>query len=120
MQLGLWHQRLHLVPAGPARLLRITQDLAAASGQQPLRAGDVVQTGTVVFQVWADDPSTPSYASGTKLFDSGIMDATSPMQSVQVDVTGRRRLRLVVTNGGDGPSFDRASWGNAKIECAGP
>ena len=39
-------------------------------------------------------------------------------ESVNVDLTGKRRLRLLVTNAGDGSSFDRASWGDARVDCA--
>jgi alpha-galactosidase len=64
--------------------------------------------GSVVFEVWAD---------GERLFASPPLTGRSAAVPVQVDVTGRRRLRLRVTNAGDGASFDRASWGNAKLEC---
>jgi alpha-galactosidase len=65
-------------------------------------------SGSVVFQVWAD---------GDQLFDSGVLTGTATA-SVQVDVSGKQRLRLLVTNGGDGSSWDRASWGDAKLDCA--
>ena len=42
---------------------------------------------------------------------------TAPPGSVQVDVTNQRRLKLLVTNAGDGSALDRASWGDAKVEC---
>ena len=63
--------------------------------------------GSVVFQVWAD---------GDQLFDSGVLTGTATAP-VQVDVSGKQRLRLLVTNGGDGSSWDRASWGDAKLDC---
>jgi alpha-galactosidase len=68
--------------------------------------------GTVAFQVWAD---------GSKLFDStdggGVLTGTSNPVTVHVDVTGKQRLKLVVTNGGDGPGWDYATWGDAQLEC---
>ena len=64
--------------------------------------------GSIVFQVWAD---------GDKLFDSGVVTGQSPVQTVNVGVTGKRRLMLLVTNGGDGNGLDRADWGNAQVEC---
>jgi hypothetical protein len=70
--------------------------------------GEAQGYGSVVFQVWAD---------GAQLFDSGVLTGTSTA-SVDVDVSGKQRLRLLVTNGGDGNSWDRASWGDAKLECA--
>jgi alpha-galactosidase len=66
--------------------------------------------GSVVFQVWTDRDATP-------LFDSGTVTGTSPAQSVQVDLTGKRRLQLFVTNAGDGSSLDRASWGGLTVDC---
>jgi len=65
--------------------------------------------GSVVFQVWAD---------GEKLFDSGVMTAASAVQTVQVSVKDKSRLKLFVGNAGDGASWDRASWGNPKLDCA--
>jgi alpha-galactosidase len=65
--------------------------------------------GSVDFEVWAD---------GELLFDSrpgGTVTGTSPAQSVQVSVAGKKRLKLVVTNGGDGASFDRADWADAQL-----
>ena len=37
---------------------------------------------------------------------------------VAVDVTGMRRLKLMVTNAQDGAAWDRASWGNPQLVCA--
>ncbi len=69
--------------------------------------------GSVVFQVWAD---------GEKLFDSGTLTglngATPMTMPVSVDVTGKRRLKLMVTNGLDGAAWDRASWGDPQLVCA--
>jgi alpha-galactosidase len=68
--------------------------------------------GTVAFQVWAD---------GGKLFDSndagGALTGTSAAMAVNVNVTGKHRLKLLVTNGGDGSAFDYASWGDAQLDC---
>jgi alpha-galactosidase len=65
--------------------------------------------GSVVFEVWAD---------GEKLFDSGIVTGASAVQTVQVALDGKRRLKLLVTNAGDGNALDRADWANAKVVCA--
>ena len=66
-------------------------------------------SGSVVFQVFAD---------AEKMYESGVLDGSSAAESVTVDLTGKHRLKLMVTNAGDGNSWDRASWANAKIECA--
>jgi alpha-galactosidase len=65
--------------------------------------------GSVVFQVWGDD---------TLLYDSGPVTGATEAKTINADVTGKRRLRLLVTNAGDGSSLDRASWADAKVECA--
>jgi hypothetical protein len=64
--------------------------------------------GTVVFQVWAD---------GVKLFDSGVMNASSATQSVDVSVSGRNQLALIVTDAGDGNAHDHADWADARLTC---
>jgi hypothetical protein len=65
--------------------------------------------GSVVFQVWVD---------GAKLFDSGTVTGASAAMQVAVDLTGKRRLKLLVTNAGDGSALDRADWGDAQVDCA--
>jgi hypothetical protein len=67
---------------------------------------EVESAGSVVFQVYAD---------GVQLYDSGLMTGTTPTKKVQVDVTGRQSLRLVVTPGTDGRGFDHADWAGAKL-----
>ena len=64
--------------------------------------------GSVRFQVLAD---------GEMLFDSMNLNGTSPAMSVDVSLTGKRRLKLLVSNADDGTAQDRASWGDAKVEC---
>jgi hypothetical protein len=66
--------------------------------------------GTVTFQVWAD---------GVKIFDSGIMNATSLTKRVDVDLSGRNELRLIVTDSGDGVGSDHADWAGARLRRAG-
>jgi alpha-galactosidase len=64
--------------------------------------------GSVRFQVWAD---------GAMLADTMNVNGTSAPAALDVDVTGKRRLKLLVTNADDGSASDRASWGDAKVEC---
>jgi len=64
--------------------------------------------GSARFQVLAD---------GEMLFDSGNVNSTSPAAAIDVDLTGKRRLKLLVTNADDGSAQDRASWGDARVEC---
>jgi MYXO-CTERM domain-containing protein len=65
--------------------------------------------GSAVFQVFAD---------GTKIYDSGLMRGGDNRKAINVDVSGAQQLRLVVTDGGDGNSGDRANWGGARLSCA--
>jgi len=62
--------------------------------------------GTVVFQVWAD---------GVKLYDSGLMKGNSSTKNVNVNVSGKSELKLVVTNGGDNIHGDHADWADARL-----
>jgi alpha-galactosidase len=87
------------------RLAQQCTTFTANVGVDDVTAG----SGSVVFQVWAD---------GEKLFDSAAVTGTSSVLSVRVDLTGKRRLILLVTNAGDGNAQDRADWANAQVVCA--
>ncbi len=65
--------------------------------------------GTVTFQVWGDSQ---------KLFDSGVVRGGSA-RAIDIDVTGKQVLKLVVTDGGDGVAYDHADWADAKLMSAG-
>jgi len=54
-----------------------------------------------VFQVWGDDQ---------RLFESGTMRGPQGAKQVDLPVAGVRRLRLVVTDAGDGYTADMANW----------
>ncbi|GBF06225.1 glycosyl hydrolase family protein [Deinococcus aerius] len=62
--------------------------------------------GSVVFQVYGD---------GTKLYDSGVMRGTDGAKALSVSVSGKNELRLVVTDAGDGISYDHADWVNTTL-----
>ena len=64
--------------------------------------------GSVDFQVFAD---------GTKLADSGLVTATTPVVTLTADVTGKTTLQLVITDGGNGIDYDHGDWADAKITC---
>jgi hypothetical protein len=64
---------------------------------------------SVIFQVWAD---------GVKLYSSPVMKAASATRAVQVPLTGRQQLNLVVNGAGDGPNSDHADWAAAQIVCS--
>ncbi|GEM_PF-3397863 len=68
--------------------------------------GETGGRGSVDFQVWAD---------GSKLYDSGLVIGNTATKSVNVDVTGKQTLKLVVTNGGDNNNYDHADWANARL-----
>lgn len=67
-------------------------------------------TGTVVFQIYGD---------GTPVFDSGLVRKGDKARPVNVDLTGKRRIELRVTDGGDGVSSDHADWCDARFHCQG-
>jgi alpha-galactosidase len=70
---------------------------------------EVAGHGTANFQVWAD---------GEKLYDGGVVTGTSRAQRVDVDITGRRELRLFVSTALDGTAQDHSDWADAMVHCA--
>ncbi len=62
--------------------------------------------GSVVFQVWAD---------GTLLYDSGVMYNSTPTKTVNVDVSGKNELKLIVTNANGSINSDHADWAGAEL-----
>ncbi|WP_443043881.1 NPCBM/NEW2 domain-containing protein [Streptomyces sp. NBC_00322] len=64
--------------------------------------------GSVVFQVYRD---------GTKVADSGLRTASDPPVRLSAGLTDGTKLRLVVTDGGDGIDYDHADWANARLAC---
>ncbi|WP_332649054.1 NPCBM/NEW2 domain-containing protein [Lysinibacillus sp. 54212] len=67
--------------------------------------------GSVTFQVFVD---------GEKQFDSGLMASRNPQKFIEVNISGAKELKLVVTDGGNGNGSDHASWGDAKLHFANP
>jgi hypothetical protein len=57
--------------------------------------------GSVVFEVWTD---------GRKAWASPVMSGLEQSAPVDVDVSGASRLRLVVSDAGDGNAYDAANW----------
>jgi len=65
-----------------------------------------VKNASIVFQVFVD---------GEKKFDSGVMRIGDQAKPVNVDLTGAKILKLVVTDAGDGFSCDHADWAEAVL-----
>jgi alpha-galactosidase len=65
-------------------------------------------SGSVVFHVIVD---------GNEVKTVGPVTAATGPTHVNVDLTGARRLKLLVTNAGDGPGGDFADWAGATIIC---
>ncbi len=66
--------------------------------------------GTVEFRVQADKKV---------LWTSGVMKGGQPPKPVDVDLTGVKLLRLIVTVGGDNYGHDHTDWVEARIEFSG-
>ena len=56
-------------------------------------------------------------ADSEKLFESGVLTSTSPPKQVDVNLRGRRDLRLFRESGCRGLYFDHADWADARLEC---
>src|SRR5207244_10176853 len=70
---------------------------------------EVGNNGSVDFQVWAD---------GSKVADSGVVTGVDAAKHVTAVVSGAKFLRLVITDGGDGNSYDHSDWAGAQISCS--
>ena len=66
--------------------------------------------GSVCFRIRAD---------GKLLFDSGILKAGEPAKKVDVELTGCKRLILLVDSAGDNVHYDHANWAEAAFVVAG-
>ncbi|THF71525.1 glycosyl hydrolase [Deinococcus sp. Arct2-2] len=71
---------------------------------------EVGNQGSVVFQVWD--------GTATKLYDSGTLRGSDVPKAVSVNVGGVQNLRLVVTDAGDGLSYDHADWASPMLACS--
>lgn len=70
------------------------------------------QQGSVVFQVFLDGVKV--YEATDSQFD--LLDA----RLVDLNIANKKELRLVVTDAGDGISYDHADWADPKIYCQTP
>ena len=53
------------------------------------------------------------HADGKKLFDSGAFGGQSSPKDIEVDIAGAQKLKLVVTEGGNGWGGDWVMWADA-------
>ncbi|MGL5550608.1 MAG: NPCBM/NEW2 domain-containing protein, partial [Culicoidibacterales bacterium] len=87
---------------------------------------DLTQTDAVIFSTYVGvdhvmyNSSAASiifeiYVDGKKVAATNVMRAKDPQQYLQVDITGAKELKLVVTDAGNGNSSDHGSFGDAKL-----
>ncbi len=69
---------------------------------------EVGSRGSVSFQAYAD---------GQKLYDSGTLTGRNSSRKLDINLTGKQRLELVVTDAGDSRSHDHADWVEPRLEC---
>lgn len=80
--------------------------------QSDIGVDDEVGTnGSVIFRVWD---------GSTLLYDSGLMTGSSATKSIDLDVTGKTRITLEVTDGGDNKNYDHADWAGARLALSAP
>jgi alpha-galactosidase len=89
------------------RLGKACSDFVADVGIDDETGGE----GKVQFEVWAD---------GIKLYESGVVTGTTPPARVNVDVRGKRDLRLFVGLGGGDFHSNHADWADARLFCDAP
>jgi len=68
---------------------------------------EVGNNGSVRFEVWLDD---------RRVFQSPIMRGNMPGLAIAIPVEDAKQMRLVVTDAGDGISYDHADWAEARLE----
>ncbi|MFD2934253.1 NPCBM/NEW2 domain-containing protein [Spirosoma flavum] len=66
--------------------------------------------GTVNFNIYVDN---------VLVYSSGKMTPASATKSIDLNVSGKQTLRLVVTDGGDGNTCDHADWAGARLTGSG-
>jgi len=76
---------------------------------------EVGTLGSVTFQVWSG-----AVGSGSKLYDSGRVTGADAARALSVALNGVTELHLVVTDAGDGGTYDHADWAVPKLTCASP
>ncbi|MFD9595765.1 NPCBM/NEW2 domain-containing protein [Kitasatospora sp. NPDC059973] len=64
--------------------------------------------GSVRFQIFRD---------AALAADSGPMTGKDPARHLTADLTGATTVRLVVTDAGDGTSYDHADWAGPRLAC---
>lgn len=84
----------------------IVYDLDGRYSRLTAVVGGGEANGTVVFQVYGD---------GQLLYTSGVLHGLRETERVDVSLANVRRLRLVVSDAGDGYISDVANWADAKL-----
>ena len=62
--------------------------------------------GSVRFQIWVDDRDA---------FDSGVLRGNDDPKLVDIDLTGAKRMDVLVSDAGDGIDSDLADWAGAML-----
>ena len=71
--------------------------------------------GKMAAKIRLPSPADTSDAGhGRKVFDSGVMK--NGAKKVDVDLSGARTMRLIVTDGRDGTRYDWADWGEPTVD----
>ncbi|MFD5673899.1 NPCBM/NEW2 domain-containing protein [Streptomyces sp. NPDC127040] len=88
--------------------ITLNRQCSAFSARAGVDGLSVSTDGTVRFSVYAD---------GQRLWQSGALGYRDPAVAVQVPLTGRASLRLVVERAGGGSLPALTSWADAVISC---
>ncbi len=103
----------HALAEGPAEVI---YDLAPYPQHRALRAvigvDDGPGAGSVQFEVYIDQPD----GQWKQVYGSQVLRGGGAGKALCLDLGGATKLRLVVTNAGDGHGCDHAIWCNARLE----
>jgi len=103
----------HALAQGPAEA---TYDLSEHPKHRVLRAvigvDDGAGGGSVAFEVYVDQAD----GQWKQVYGSQVLRGGGAGKALCLDLKGASKLRLVVTNAGDGHGCDHAIWANARLE----
>jgi len=103
-----------LAAGGPVERDRGNGESAPGDGELPTIGGTAYERGLGTHA----DSAVEVYADDKRVYAGAAVKGTDPAVPVEADVSGARKLRLRVTDGGDGNAHDHADWAAATVRCA--
>ncbi len=89
----------------------------ATKYERPITVQASTKIKSIAFKKgYIDSPQSTSHATRIhNLYESEVMHYNDPAHYVRVPLNGVKKLRLLVSDGGDGSHQDHADWGDARL-----